>query len=114
MPAYPLQFILLGISIVIAFVILLFLFGIEVPLYFALGAGGLFAYAYSENPVLKFAGGWMGRFFIVLSIVALFYYYWTRTFFPDDPFQFKFLPVGINFLNEATRSIGEFVLSLIR
>jgi hypothetical protein len=79
--------------------------------------GGLFLYVYSENPGLKFVGGFIGRLFATLFIISLIYYFGTKTFFPNDIVNFRFLKIGIQlsieFLSMVSNFIGKLVLSLI-
>lgn len=102
---------------IVGIVITFYVFGIELPLYLLLAAAGLLLYAYSENPTWKFFGGLFGRLFTVLFIISLLYYFGTKTFFPGDPFNFRFLKVGIqftiDFVNAVSNFIGKLVLSLI-
>lgn len=102
---------------IVGVVITFYVFGAELPLYLLLAITGLLLYTYSENIGLKFAGGYVGRFFAVLFIISLLYYFGTRTFFPDDMFNFRFLKVGIqftiDFFNLISNFIGKLVLSLI-
>ncbi|MBU5537478.1 MAG: hypothetical protein QW818_01550 [Candidatus Aenigmatarchaeota archaeon] len=106
--------ILLGI---VGIVITFWVFGAELPLYLILAVGGLIVYIYSENPNWKFIGGFIGRFFATLFIVSLIYYFGTKTFFPVDPFNFKFMKIGlqftVDFFNWLANFIGKLVLSLI-
>lgn len=99
---------------VVGIVVTFYVFGAELPVYLLLAIVGLVLYAYSNNPFLKFAGGWIGRLFAVLFVISLFYYFGTKTFFPDDQFNFVFLSVGIGLINEGANRIGEFVLNLFR
>jgi len=102
---------------VVGIVVTFYVFGAELPLYLLLAVAGLLLYVYSENPTMKFAGGLVGRFFATLFIISLLYYFSTKTFLPSDPFNFRFLKVGIQFtigfLNLLSNSIGKLVLSLI-
>ena len=106
--------ILFGIA---GIIITFYVFGAELPLYLLLTIAGLLLYVYSENPGLKFVSGYVGRFFAVLFIISLLYYFGTKTFFPTDPLNFRFLKVGIqftiDFFNLVSNFIGKLVLSLI-
>lgn len=102
---------------VVGILITFYVFGVELPLYLLLAIGGLAMCVYSTNPAVKFAGGFVGRFFATLFIVSLLYYFGTRTFFPDNPLSFRFLKIGIQltieFFNNMSNFIGKFVLKLI-
>ena len=102
---------------IVGVVITFYVFGAELPFYLLLTIVGLLLYAYSENMGLKFVGGYVGRFFAVLFIISLLYYFGTKTFFPTDPFNFRFLKVGTQFtidsFNAVSNFIGKLVLSLI-
>jgi len=102
---------------IVGIVITFYVFGAELPLYLLLTIGSLFLYVYSENPTLKFVGGFVGRLFATLLIISLLYYFGTKTFFPTDPLNFRFLKIGIQFtidsLNLVSNFIGKLVLSLI-
>ena len=104
------------VGIVVA-AITFYIFGAELPLYLLFALAGLLLYAYSENYSLKFAGGFIGRLFATLFLISLFYYFGTRTFFPSDPFNFRFLKIGIQFtiefFNFVSNFIGKLVLNLI-
>lgn len=107
-------FILFGI---VGIVITFYIFGAELPIYLILAIVGLLLYVYSQNPTWKFAGGVIGRLFVTLFIISIIYYFGTRTFFPSDPFNFRFLTVGVQFtigaLNATSDFIGKLVLTLI-
>ena len=102
---------------IVGVVITFWIFGVELPLYLILAIGGLLIYIYSSEPAWKFAGGFVGRLFATLFLISLLYYFGTITFFPADPFNFRFLIVGIqfsiDFLNFLSNFIGKLVLSLI-
>ena len=102
---------------IVGVAITFYVFGAELPLYFLLAVVGLLLYVYSENPTWKFAGGFVGRLFATLFIISLIYYFSTKTFFPTDPLNFRFLKIGIrftvDFLNVVSNFIGKLVLSLI-
>lgn len=102
---------------VVGVVITFFVFGAELPTYLLLATAGLLLYAYSSNFTLKFVGGYLGRIFAVLFIISLIYYFGTRTFFPDDIFNFRFSKIGIkstiDFFNLTSNYIGKLVLSLV-
>ncbi len=102
---------------VVGVTITFYVFGAELPLYLFLATAGLLIYAYSDNPTWKFFGGLIGRLFATLFIISLLYYFGTRTFFPTDLFNFRFLKIGvqfsIDFLNLVSNFIGKLVLSLI-
>jgi hypothetical protein len=102
---------------IVGIIITFYVFGAELPLYLLLTIAGLLLYVYSENPTWKFAGGFVGRLFATLFIISLLYYFGTKTFFPSDPLNFRFLKVGvqftIDFLNATSNFIGKLVLSLI-
>ncbi|MBI2542845.1 MAG: hypothetical protein HYW24_01540 [Candidatus Aenigmarchaeota archaeon] len=106
---YGMWFLLAIIGAVITF----YVFGVELPVYLILGTTGLYFYIYSKNPFVKLFSGWIGRISIVLFIISLFYYFGTNTFFPDNPVNFRFLSVGIAFINEQSERLGEIVLNLI-
>lgn len=102
---------------IVGIVITFYVFGAELPLYLLLTIAGLLLYVYSDNPTWKFAGGFVGRLFATLFIISLLYYFSTKTFFPTDPLNFRFLKVGIqftiDFFNLVSNFIGKLVLSLI-
>ncbi|MBI1978640.1 MAG: hypothetical protein HYS62_01100 [Candidatus Aenigmarchaeota archaeon] len=102
---------------IVGAVITFWIFGVELPLYLILAIAGLLLYVYSSEPAWKFAGGFVGRLFATLFLISLLYYFGTRTFFPPDPFNFRFLIVGvqftIEFLSALSNFIGKLVLSLI-
>lgn len=102
---------------VVGVVIAFYVFGMELPLYLILAISGLLVYVYSPNPGVKFIAGFVMRLFATLFIISLIYYLGTRTFFPDDPIDFRFLKIGIqftiDFLNLASNFIGKLVLKLI-
>ena len=102
---------------IVGIAITFYAFGTELPTYLLLALGGLFLYAYSENPGLKFVGGFIGRLFATLFIISLIYYFGTKTFFPNDIVNFRFLKIGIQlsieFLSMVSNFIGKLVLSLI-
>lgn len=102
---------------IVGIVITFWIFGAELPLYLLLAIGGLLLYAYSENIGVKLVSGYVGRVFAVLFIISLLYYFGTRTFFPTDIFNFRFLKVGVQFavdsLNWMSNFIGKLVLNLI-
>lgn len=94
-------------------VITFIIFGAELPTYLTLGIIGLTMYN-SQNPFLRFTGVFLSRIFIILFFVTFFYYFGVRTFFPENPFEFKFLMVGLDYFNETSNRIGEFVLRLFK
>jgi len=102
---------------IVGIVITFYVFGAELPLYLLLAIASLLLYVYSENPAWKFSGGFIGRLFATLFIISLLYYFSTKTFFPSDPLNFRFLKIGIqfiiDFLNLISNFIGKLVLSLI-
>ncbi len=102
---------------VVGIAITFYVFGAELPLYLLLALIGLLLYAYSNSITLKFAGGMMGRLFATLFLISLIYYFGTKTFFPQDIFNFRFLKIGIQFtiefFNLVSNFIGKLVLSLI-
>ena len=102
---------------IVGVVITFYVFGAELPLYLFLATVGLLIYVYSDNPTWKFLGGLIGRLFATLFIISLLYYFGTRTFFPADLFNFRFLKIGvqfsIDFFNLVSNFIGKLVLSLI-
>lgn len=102
---------------IVGVAITFYVFGAELPLYLLLAVVGLLLYVYSENPTWKFAGGFVGRLFATLFVISLIYYFSTKTFFPTDPLNFRFLKIGIqftvDFFNVASNFIGKLVLSLI-
>ncbi len=93
-----------------------YVFGFEMPIYLLLMAIGFMSYTYSDNPGVKFVGGFIGRFFATLFIISMMYYLGTKTFFPADPFNFRFLSIGIqfsvDFFNNISNFIGRIVLNL--
>ena len=102
---------------VVGIIITFYVFGAELPLYLILALPGLILYIYSENPTLKFAGGLVGRFFATLFVISLLYYFGTRTFFPSDQFDFRFLKLGVKLaidsFNWTSNLIGQLILKLI-
>lgn len=110
---YILWILFAAVGIVITF----YVFGAELPLYLLLAVAGLLLYINSKDPAVKFATGFIGRFFATLFIISLLYYFGTKTFFPADPLNFRFLKVGIqfsiDFLSLTSNFIGKLVLSLI-
>jgi len=113
----PVQYLVWILFGIVGIIITFYVFGAELPLYLLLAIAGLLLYVYSENPTMKFAGGFVGRFFATLFIISLLYYFGTKTFFPSDPLNFRFLKIGvqftIDFLNLISNFIGKLVLSLI-
>jgi type II restriction/modification system DNA methylase subunit YeeA len=107
-------FVLFGI---VGAIITFWIFGAELPTYLFLTLVGLLMYSYATNIAVKFAGGYIGRFFAVLFVISLLYYFGTKTFFPADPLNFRFLKVGIEFTIDffiwSSNFIGKLVLSLI-
>lgn len=87
---------------IIAFLVTSILFGLEVPLYLAIGTIGLLAYIYSQDPLVRMLSGWLGRIGLLLFVISLVYYIKTGTILPENPFQFKFLLVGLKLSGEQT------------
>ena len=102
---------------IVGIVITFYVFGAELPLYLLLATIGLLLYVYSKNPEVKLVSGIVGRLFATLFVISLLYYFGTRTFFPDDPFTFRFLKIGIlsslDFFNQVSDFIGKLVLKSI-
>lgn len=100
---------ILNISIVIITIITFFvtsiLFGLEIPLYLAIGTISLLVYIYSQDPLVRMLSGWLGRLGLLLFAVSLIYYIKTGTILPENPFQFKFLLVGLRLSGEQTARI---------
>ena len=106
-----------GMVILLLIAFTFFVFGAELPIYLLLAGIGFLVYIYSKNPAMRLIGGFFGRLFATLFIISVFYYFGTKTFFPDDPFNFRFLKIGlqfsIDFLNTVSNFIGKVVLNLI-
>ncbi len=90
-----------------------YVFGAELPVYLLFALSGLFLYMYSENPSLKFIGGFSGRLFATLFMISLIYYFGTRTFFPSNPFNFIFLKVGLQLTIETFNWMSDFIGKLV-
>ncbi len=88
-----------------------YVFGAELPTYLAVSSIGLFLYATASNPLVKFSAGWIGRIAAILFIVSLIYYIGAGMFFPEDIFEFKFLKVWWEFVNEMSKALGGFILN---
>ncbi len=98
-------------------VITFYIFGAELPTYLILAISGMIFYIYSENIVLKLVGGTAVRVFSTLFLISLIYYFGTKTFFPDDPLNFRFLKffveLTIDSFVRTSNFIGKLVLSLV-
>lgn len=102
------------IFVIVTIGIFFYIFGAELPVYLIFTFIGLFFYIYSENPLLKFIGGWIGRLSAVLFLISLIYYISIKFFFPENIFEFRFLAIGITFVNEQAKNLGGFILNLFR
>lgn len=96
-------------------IICFIVFGMELALYLAASLIGLALWIYSEDPLLKMIGGYVGRFGTIFLIVALLYYLFSGRIFPENPFEFKILITAGKFfadgLNWIARTIGGLFIS---
>lgn len=98
---------------IVGMMITFYVFGVELLLYLLLATVGLLLYIYSENPEVKFVGGIVGRLFATLFLISIIYYFGTKTFFPSDPFSFRFLNIGAQFTVESFNQMSDFIGKLV-